>query len=167
MTKAIIVGINTASPRALLDISSQVTGETRIFFTQVDNNADSPNFRSEKARGTLGSEADVQDGDGLLSMNGFGYLGGDYRNSAQFRMEVDGTPSGTNVPTSFAMRTDNGSGITDRIVVKGDGNTQITGSVDISSTLITTAITSSGNISSSGEIFGSTGSFDIIQGGTF
>ena len=116
------VGINTNSPRSLLDISSSTSGETRLFFTQSDNSTDAPNLRIEKSRGSTGSEAAVQNGDGLYRQNTFAHDGTSYLNVGQLEYEVNGSVSTGTVPTRFAISTRNNSTATmaQRLKVEGD-----------------------------------------------
>ena len=79
-----------------------------------------------KAGGTWTSQSAVADGDNVLTMGTT--LKYDASNSVSrdfFVVDIDGTPSGINVPTSLTFNTRNVSGITNSLVMKSSGNVGI------------------------------------------
>jgi len=83
-----------------------------IVITGSDTGDDSPGFETRRSKGTLGSPTAVANGNELRADNISAQGTGGLNLAAQVKFEVDGSVD-ANVPTSYILRLNNGSGITD------------------------------------------------------
>ena len=67
------VGIGTTSPSALLEVSNAIPGGPANMWVTSFTNALGPYYLARRARGTPGTPAAVQSGDGLSGLYGMGY----------------------------------------------------------------------------------------------
>lgn len=79
-------------------------------FLRHDDGAGGVTNRYFKSRGTFPSPTALQENDSIMRLQGLGYTGAQYRNSAQIRMEIDGSVSNTILPTRITWHTANSSG---------------------------------------------------------
>ena len=96
-------------------------------WTKAAASGSSPNFLSFKARGSIGSEAVVQASDNTLLIQGYGYDGDEYVNSARIMFRIDGTPGNDDMPglISFWTTPDGSATLTERMVIDSSGNVGI------------------------------------------
>jgi hypothetical protein len=85
------IGIGTGSPQVKLDMVSSTANETQFRMEQANNDADAPDIRTYKARGTVASKTAVADDDFLFGINCFAYNGSSYSNATSFHVRADGT----------------------------------------------------------------------------
>lgn len=125
------VGIGTAAPGSALDIV--VDGESIALMRQFKYSDDGVGaaFHFRKARGSVGSEAVVQNNDvvGGFLFYGWNPDGSDFDHGASFRAKIDGTPSSGSDDSDMPMRltfdtTPEGAGVpVERMSIKQDGAT--------------------------------------------
>ncbi len=123
------VGINTTDPGGyiatnLLDIRKDSERCTMGMFTAHNTTASKgSSYYGGRARGSIGGETIVLDGDTLFAFVALGYDGGVWRAAAQIIFTVDGTPASAAVPTQIAFRTGpTAATIADRLTVQSDGD---------------------------------------------
>lgn len=78
-------------------------------------------------QGSVGSPATATSGDpiGWLLFNG--YDGTDWNQGANIEVQVDGTVSSSHVPMSIDFKTDDGSNLSTRLLIKSDGTINVPG----------------------------------------
>ncbi|MCA9367320.1 tail fiber domain-containing protein, partial [Candidatus Kaiserbacteria bacterium] len=108
-----------------------------------------PLSKFDRARGTIGAPAVVQDGDILMELNAQGYSpSGSYEPGAEIVAQVDGTPSGTAVPGQLIFWTRaQGSSPARRMVIRADGK------VGIGTTTPSHRLTVDGDMLSTGVLY--------------
>ena len=116
------VGIGTTAPGKVL----HVVGDAQRF-DRIEASSFGPSHYFNKARGSLGSEAIVQDGDVLGGHLFQGYDSTTYESGASIRAVVDGTPGTDDMPTrlEFATTPDGAHTAETRMVIKNDGKVGI------------------------------------------
>ncbi len=116
------VGIATNSPDGILN--SVDTVSARWYNDMVTADEYGPSIATRKARGTVGSEAIVQNNDSVGLFGFFGYDGSGYHRGASMRGYVDGTPSdGTDMPMRLEFYTAPDGSATEakRMTITSDG----------------------------------------------
>lgn len=93
------VGIGTTAPTTPL----QVAGDVAI--TRASNNSVSNGFELQKARGALGSESIINDGDSLGVIAFKGYDTNSYEAGAQIEALSDGAPGDGDLPGALSFQT--------------------------------------------------------------
>jgi len=96
-------------PLAFIDAEG-TGGDVELRLTRIADNTGSPRIRYRKARGTPGSEADVQSGDliGVFTFHTYrngAYQGANTPASCMFFAEVTGAPAGDSVPADIVFNT--------------------------------------------------------------
>ena len=120
------LGIGTTSPLVQLHLSSSASDA--IYVDRVSGDAGSAEFRLRKARGAVGTEAIVQDGDAVGTFDFHAFDGVDYNGSAaSITVEIDGTPGENDVPGKiiFATTADGSDSPTERVIIDSAGNVVI------------------------------------------
>ena len=118
------VGIGTTSPSGDLEVVDDEGGTTNVYFTAVNNLVLGGTLGLRKARGTVASPTDVQNGDRMGIIAGHGKSGFSYFSTAKFQFEVDGTfTSGERPPSRITFHTNvaNTSAM-ERMRIDRDGN---------------------------------------------
>lgn len=118
------VGIGTTSPSGDLEVVDDEGGTTNVYFTAVNNLVLGGTLGLRKARGTVASPTDVQNGDRMGIIDGHGKSGFSYFSTAKFQFEVDGTfTSGERPPSRITFHTNvaNTSAM-ERMRIDRDGN---------------------------------------------
>jgi hypothetical protein len=133
----LLVGTSTArSPISGLASPLQVEGTTigtaGISVTRSSNDADGPSIWIAKNRGGLGTNTTVVNGDELGAINFTGNEGSNQRQGASIRAYVDGVVSGggaADMPGRlvFSTTADGASSPTERMRIRADGMTAISG----------------------------------------
>ncbi|MCK4678582.1 MAG: hypothetical protein KAT48_10655 [Bacteroidales bacterium] len=122
------VGVGVTNPEAKLSVVMQY-GFNSIFRRVNNEWASNSLFLLQRARGTIGSESPVQNGDriGQIRFEGYhGAGGGGYGYPGIIICQVDGALSGTTVPGNLQFWTTNTSGsLAERMIIKNDGNVGI------------------------------------------
>jgi hypothetical protein len=121
-----------------LSSSTQYRPQVTVDSAHTSNAGGYVNFR--KARGTVSSKTNLENGDKLGTFMGQGYFDGNFINSAYFDFTVDGTPTSTGVPSRITFNTTNQSGVLgERLRIDNNGNTSLTGELTVPSIKETTA----------------------------
>ncbi len=119
------VGIGVTNPGAKIEVAMQ-DGFNSIF-KRVNNNPTSNSlFLLRRARGSLGAETPIANGDyiGQIGFDG-SIIGGGYNRAAVIATKVDGAP-GSTIPGYMEFRTRDGSGTMNKnMVINSDGNVGI------------------------------------------
>ena len=114
------VGIGTTTPETKLDIEGEGSQESQIRMQQYNNDADGPDIRLFKARGTIASPSDVSTDDTLGAFNvqsrssgsfsqigGFTFLAGT-SDASKSRFRLTTKPTGQSVPQSIVSVEESG-----------------------------------------------------------
>lgn len=97
------VGYNVEDPESVIHT---VGGDNSdIINERIQDDVSGAGTQFKKSRGTIGSEAIVQNGDQLYRSIFLGYDGNDYQQAAMIRVEVDGVPGTDIMPTRFEFDT--------------------------------------------------------------
>lgn len=94
------VGIGTSSPGAKLEVVG-----TQSNFRRVSNDGSPWYAVALKSRGTQASQLTVNNGDGIVSYQGYAYDGTADRIAAAIAMNVDGVPANSTVPGMIGLWT--------------------------------------------------------------
>lgn len=141
--------------------TSETTG---IYLQQINSSSASGTFRMDRSRGTTASPTNVQDGDLLLEIKGFGYNNSTtYNEGGGMQIIVRGAPSGTTMPTAIEFRTratttsSRKAGITPAgnfyVSTTANDETGLTGGGGIKATSTTEATAGGGSIITAGGIY--------------
>lgn len=141
--------------------TSETTG---IYVQQINSSSASGTFRMDRSRGTTASPTNVQDGDLLLEIKGFGYNNSTtYNEGGGMQIIVRGAPSGTTMPTAIEFRTratttsSRKAGITPAgnfyVSTTANDETGLTGGGGIKATSTTEATAGGGSIITAGGIY--------------
>ena len=121
------VGIGTTAPSGILHcVVDDTYGEA--YFEIADASAGSDfGLKLQKARGTIGSKAIVQDDDRVGFIGFQGYDGSAYRYTAVIMSEVDGTPGSGDMPGRLTFKTvpDGSTTTAERMRIDSAGNVGI------------------------------------------
>ena len=120
------VGIGTTNPSGVLDVVYE-SGTFNVNFTAINDLILGSTLSLRKARGTIASPADVQNGDRMGTIQGNGKSGFSYFSTASLQFEVDGTVTSGQRPPSritFLTNPDNTSAV-ERMRIDKDGNVGI------------------------------------------
>lgn len=134
------VGIGTTNPGAKLEVSDKViirgNDEPNIsIISASDDPVLNPLFVGQRSRGTLATPVAVQPNDTLWEGYGMGWDGDSFEPGASIRFEADAPVGVNNVPGHILFKTTPvGGGITERMVIKNNGNVGI-GTTDPSAKL--------------------------------
>jgi hypothetical protein len=128
------VGIGTASPTQLLDITADTTAITQLSRYSTDTSSAAALIR--KSRGTLAAPTIVVDGDTAGVIGFQGYDGAAFQSLAQISVAVDGTPGANDMPGRVVISTtpDGSTTGVERVRVNNAGNV-IIGSGEASGTV--------------------------------
>ncbi len=147
------VGIGTASPGSLLEISSETTSLNYINL----NNASAGNFpfvNIKRSKGTIGTPLAVATGNGLFGINAQGHDGTAFVDSAMIQFVTEGTIGTDRVPGLISFYTHPDSTSANREVMRinssgnvGIGSTAPTSLLDIKGASPTLSITNPGDAS--------------------
>ena len=127
------VGIGTTSPSVKLDVVSEASGETQVRLEQNNSDADAPDMRFFKSRGTTASKTAVADNDNLAYVNSFAYDGTEYQQAGAFGWNADGTDG----DSTFSLKTRVAGSTADRLTVDPAGDLAVPGSVFVSGSIKT------------------------------
>ncbi|MBL7069453.1 MAG: hypothetical protein ISS34_06305 [Candidatus Omnitrophica bacterium] len=122
------VGIGTTAPLCDLHIASdEVIYGCDISVDTVSSNAasDKSSLFLRRARGSLGSEALVQDEDIVGSVEFVAYDGDEYRYTSTIMAIVDGTAADNNIPTNMLFYTSSGPAQAEALRITSAGNVGI------------------------------------------
>jgi hypothetical protein len=105
-----------------LSIISSDPGITATIFETVGDHNGSINVSFAKARGTFATSTEVINGDQLGNIIMQGFAGGDFQTGSSIKTQVDGTVSGTILPSKMLFATTNAEGELDtRVVINPSG----------------------------------------------
>jgi len=90
-------------------------------FYQHHETADSVNFSWLRSRGSSSSPAPVSPGDDIIDLVFLGRTASSYSGVAGISVQVDGTPSSTQVPGKILFQTNNGTSITNKAEINKNG----------------------------------------------
>jgi hypothetical protein len=91
-------------------------------YTYSNVNVRQTNWTGSRARGSIGTEADVINGDPLLYIKAQGWASSAFREAARIRFVVDGSPASGFVPTTISFdTTDNSNSVFERAQIKTAG----------------------------------------------
>ena len=138
------VGIGTNSPGS--QIHTVGTGQTAIFEIYSNLPNIGPEVRQRKAKGTEAAPGAVVDTDDLGGIIWQGFSGGTWQNGAAIDVKVDGVPAGPNIPTKIYIGTNDGAGLSPRMVIDPSGD------VGIGTMTPGEALDVAGNIQATGDI---------------
>lgn len=124
------VGIGTDDPLGKFHVRL-VDGDVNPVFEAVKDNSGGVAVSQRKARGTVGAETIVQDGDIIGGFFGWGHDGTEYIPAANFRFIVDGTPSTGSMPMGLTFRSNNGTSEVNAMNIGADGNVDITSDLNV------------------------------------
>lgn len=127
------IGIGTTSPTVKLDMVGESAGETQIRLEQNNTDADAPDMRFFKSRGTNASKAAVADNDNLAFVNSFAYDGANYQQAGAFGWNADGTDG----DSTFSLKTRVAGTTADRLTVDAAGDVDIPGNLEVGGTITT------------------------------
>lgn len=84
---------------------SESQDSSDIALVLYENSDYSPWLNFGKARGTVASPINVQNGDDLFKIVGSAYFNSDFYESGQIQLSIDGTTSATSIPTAMRFKT--------------------------------------------------------------
>ena len=116
--------------RVVGDVGATVlNGDDYLMETASDTDVQAPGATYNRSRGSLGSEAAVENGDTLaVPLYAQGHDGTDLVLAATITAEVDGTVATGKVPARIRIATADADGVlTDRMVIGADGTTDVLG----------------------------------------
>lgn len=116
--------------RVVGDVGATVlNGDDYLMETASDMGVQAPGATYNRSRGSLGSEAAVENGDTLaVPLYAQAHDGTDLVLAATITAEVDGTVATGKVPTRIRIATADADGVlTDRMVIGADGTTDVLG----------------------------------------
>ena len=98
-------------------------GALSVIARRHSDDAVSPDYVSDKSRGSAGSETNIQDGDLLLKMIARGYNSSAWRESAYIAVQADGTPNFPYTPGKIVFSTTTGGILLPgaRLTIKASG----------------------------------------------
>ncbi|HEY0907950.1 MAG TPA: hypothetical protein VGE35_01235 [Candidatus Paceibacterota bacterium] len=136
------VGIGTTTPVVTLDVWGSASTLTRM-----NNGAQNPAFRLQKARGSSGVPAIINSGDVLGALDFRGFDGSAFDTGASISATSEGTIGSSNIPASliFSTRADGGS-FAERMRIAAGGN------IGIGTSSPSAALSVSGNALVSGDL---------------
>ncbi len=117
------VGIGLTAPVEALDMMRD--GSNIVFQMTNYYNTGNPLIRGRRAQGSVGTPAAIADGQTMLAVRGEGYGTDDFYNSGQSSVEVDGIPSGNDIPGRHVWYThalgDTVDSVTERMRLTSEG----------------------------------------------
>lgn len=106
----LLIGTNTISSNSTFVLQGETNQTTRVRLTRFSDDINSTDFITEKGRGTGLAPVTVQDGDHVLQLRGGGWDGDQFRNAAEIRYSINGTPANNVMPGKISFRTNTGGG---------------------------------------------------------
>ena len=151
------VGIGTAAPSALLEVSNALPGGPANMWMTSYTNAVGPYYMARRARGTPGAPTAVQNGDGLAGFYGQGYGTTAFGPAFTGGMTVQAAQNWTNTQQgtalTFTTTSINSTSPATRMTLDATGN------LGIGTTTVPAAglleVSNAGNTAASGSILGS------------
>jgi hypothetical protein len=121
---------NNSSFNAAVQIAGSSSASTQLM-TRFDNNAGAPNLYFAKSRGaSVGTNTVVQSGDNIGVLGFYGADGTGYINTAEIRVDIDGTPGTNDMPGRlvFSTTADGASSPTERMRITSGGFLKVSNS---------------------------------------
>ena len=127
------LGIGISDPEVRLHMVGDGPQTSQIRMEQYNDTSDAPDIRTRRGRGTYASKSDVQTGDYLFRLNVEGRKGDADVGYASLQFDVDGSDADAINYKLTSRDTAGNSSV--RHLIDGNGDTQITGSLDVSGTI--------------------------------
>ena len=117
------IGENGSRFGGQVEVDSNDNYLGQIFVTS-QYGASAPKWRMRRAKGTFDTPSEVVNNDGLLNLESYGYINGDFRRFSLYQVTVDGTPSASSYPTEtrFGSVVSGSTAISNRMLFRGNGN---------------------------------------------
>lgn len=97
------VGIGTLAPDAALTVSRSGADASATFYSASATDWQGIYLSARRSRGTVSAPSDVLSGDSIVALNGYGYANSGYRFGGTLGFTLEGSPSGSNLPTYFSL----------------------------------------------------------------
>ena len=121
------IGIGTSVPSVTLHMVGESSQSAQIRVVQHNSDADAPDIRFFKSRGTQAAPTAVNANDNLAFINAHAYNGSLYENTGRFGWEASDSFANSN----FFIQTRVASSTATRFEIDSNGDTNITGSFEI------------------------------------
>jgi hypothetical protein len=162
----LLVGTSTSrDSNCSLQIVNDSTATFECFSGRNDNYG--PGVIFAKSRGTTSSPTVVSSGDELGGLRFRGYDGTDYRNGAEIKAEVDGTPGAYDMPSRIVLSTtaDGTSSPTERLRIDSSGRVGI-GATTVNATRKVEIVQPSGYVAGLRVLTDGSGAYNQFFSGT-
>ncbi|NPA43817.1 MAG: hypothetical protein GXO27_07300, partial [Chlorobi bacterium] len=124
ITKDGLIGLGTTEPDA--KVHMRLTSEKNVRIERISDGTTGASLAGWRSRGSIDNLTAVQNGDALTGLIAKGFDGSTYRPAARIKVYVDGNVTSGIVPGKISFQIqEEGGAITERVVIRNNGNVGI------------------------------------------